>query len=462
MLWPRAVRGLPTLVDWRVLGECRTARANVVCVTSIRTPLAGIYPFRSPEPAGAVVLHDGNVAVRVGDEVVEAPGKLWLSVEDGLDVRWSVDLRLPLGPVELLIDRPELGRSSVAGVVSNTGGTGYVPGAGVGDSSRLSRVVVHWFNLPAILPAEPLEIPGGSHAGRWVCEAMGWKLIVDKRPDHTAAVEEARGTAIAVFTHVADLERVDGAKFTSQDAKRVLYGWQVALSFATGRWVAPALPVGLDADGKRVWEEWGSWRCSRYHGYFRWWDTIRSQDLGEFCRAFFEHWLDPRCHDALRYTAHHSICASSDQATLEAKVMLAQAGFEYLAWVTNVLEGGRSAGKYKALSTDEKLSEMLDDAGISKTIPAEFGALSALAPIDKQSGPKAITWLRNRLVHPKDAGEPYRVESALAQCWMLSVEYLDLLLLHRLGYRGQYLPRRSDTWAHASVAVPWASGEGWT
>jgi len=423
---------------------------------SLRSSLAGVYPFVSPEPDGAVVLHDGDITVQVGERTMDAQGRVWLSVSDGLDVNWTVDVRVPLGEVELLLDRPDIGTVRVTGMVSNTGGSGYVPAAGLGGSGGLTRVIVHWFNLPAMLPAEPLAVRGGAYARRWVCEAMGWRLTVDQREDHSVAVEEARGASRAIFTHVGHLERVDGGPFSTKDASKVLHGWQVAFSFATGRWVAPALPVGLDAEGKFVWEEWGPWRCSRYHGYFPWWDSHRSQDLCELGRAFLEHWLDEDRHDALRYTAYHAVCASSDQATLEAKVMLAQAGFEYLAWVTNVLEGGRSAGKYKDLSTDEKLSEMLDTAGIPQDIPGEFRALSSLAPSDKQTGPKAITWLRNRLVHPKDAAEPYRVESALTNCWLLSLEYLDLLLLRRLGYQGQYLPRRPDRWAHDSVTVPWA------
>lgn len=34
-------------------------------------------------------------------------------------------------------------------------------------------------------------------------------------------------------------------------------------------------------------------------------------------------------------------------------------------------------------------------------------------------GPEVLTWLRGRLVHPKDAGEPYRIEDLVTDAWRL-------------------------------------------
>lgn len=62
------------------------------------------------------------------------------------------------------------------------------------------------------------------------------------------------------------------------------------------------------------------------------------------------------------------------------------------------------------------------DADIPDAIPTELNGLAELAPADKQTGPLATTWMRNKLVHPKDAAEPYRIESAVWSCWMLSLE----------------------------------------
>jgi hypothetical protein len=59
-------------------------------------------------------------------------------------------------------------------------------------------------------------------------------------------------------------------------------------------------------------------------------------------------------------------------------------------------------------------------------------------------------------VHPKDAGEPYRIEDLITEAWRLVTEYGDLLLLHRIGYKGKYLPRTDTGQWVKSVPVPWA------
>lgn len=422
------------------------------------TPMQGVYPFVSDQPGGVVVVHTGPATVAFDGRSCEGDVRVWVNTADGLDVLWQIEIdsSLPLKEVDLSLTRAGHGEVEVRATVTHSAGSGHIAHAELGEATELSHVMVHWFNLPAILPSTALRVPGGAFAGRWVCEAANWRLTLDQRPDHAPAVAGVRGTARAVLTHIGKLEKSDGSSFNSSEAHRVLAGWQAAFSFATGRWVAPALPVGFRSDGSCAWEQWAPWHCSRYHGYWGWWDTHRSQDLQELCQAFLAHWLDDRRGPALRHAASHAICASSDDAMLEAKVSLAQSGFEYLAWVTNVLEGNRSAKEYREVWAHKKLSEMLARAHIPDSIPPELEGLAKLAPSDKQTGPLATTWLRNKLVHPKDPAEPYRIESAVWSCWMLSLEYLELLLLHRLEYRGRYLPKRPGIWAHRSAPVPWA------
>jgi hypothetical protein len=72
-------------------------------------------------------------------------------------------------------------------------------------------------------------------------------------------------------------------------------------------------------------------------------------------------------------------------------------------------------------------------------------------------GPQVLSWLRNRLVHPKDAGEPYRIEDVVSDAWQLVTEYGELLLLHRIGYQGKYLPKTVKSEWVESVPVPWTT-----
>jgi len=137
--------------------------------------------------------------------------------------------------------------------------------------------------------------------------------------------------------------------------------------------------------------------------------------------------------------------------------MLAQACLEYLSWVSLVLSGRMSKKAYKSMAAADRLRLMLDEAGIGTDVPAGLDALFQFANSEGLGGPEVVSWARNRLVHPKDPAEPYRIEHLVWQTAQLLLEYGELLLLHRLGYHGgfrrRYPPHR---WIGTSEPVPWA------
>jgi hypothetical protein len=136
--------------------------------------------------------------------------------------------------------------------------------------------------------------------------------------------------------------------------------------------------------------------------------------------------------------------------------MLVHAALEYLAWVTYVLNGKCSRKKYREAPAEDRLRDLLKDAGIDPAIPSGLQALQRFAQEERLAdGPAALTRLRNRLVHPKYAGEPYHIEGLVTEAWRLSTEYGELLLLGRIGYRGKYLPRTNMGQWVDSIPVPW-------
>ncbi|MEU3077345.1 hypothetical protein [Streptomyces laurentii] len=68
-------------------------------------------------------------------------------------------------------------------------------------------------------------------------------------------------TDVYAMTHVMEIRRLNGTAFTDAEVTRVLSAMHVGLSFALGRWVAPALPVGQNDHEQMVWGQCGPMLC---------------------------------------------------------------------------------------------------------------------------------------------------------------------------------------------------------
>ena len=446
---------------------------------SALTPLRPVYPFG--DPGAPIELYGGPIAV---DSIDPWEGRIYADLAGDLQVRWSgtkAEGWLTANDVKLTIERPhgaaitvpahrnlmrmhnEVGRAS-----------GEIMHADVGSPDAVcERVIVHFTNLPPLYPGEYLVDDGYYWPGRWTCSGAGWQLALDVRQDHAKVWDAMRESLVFVVTHVGELRRADGSSFRASEAAEALTAFQTGFSFALARWVAPIAPVGLDAEGNRVWEQWASWRCSPTFGHLQWWDKLEGEDLNAFMELFVDAWFNPDQHDVTGHVARHLIMAHHRGTTIEAKIMMVHAALEYLSWVTYVLgplQRSKSLHMDKdpitgAAAATRHLEELLDDAKIDSRIPSSLVAMQQQAQEMQREnqlryvpeGPEVLTWLRNRLVHPKDAGEPYRIGNLVTEAWLLVTEYGELLLLHRLGYKGKYLPRTDRSEWVKSIPVPWAT-----
>lgn len=417
-------------------------------------PLQPVYDWVDPGEPLEVLSGDGRNNEDLG------PVRVWAPMKRDVELRWRATEpgHFALGSSTLFMRHGSYGNVEIPVEVSHSEGRGRVSATELGRSDPISRVVIHWLNLPLILPGAGLEHGGLSWVGRWTVDAGPWRLTIDSRSDLSEAMRSmSADDEQFAMTHVGELRAVDGSQFDAATACQVLYGWQLAMSFALGRWVAPALPVGFDERGARVWEQWAPWRCDEMRGYQAWWDTHTGDDLASFVSNYLVAFLKPDEHPIVRHVVHHVIAANHAGTTGEAKIMLAQAGLEYLAWVNLVLSGRMSKRKYKDLHASGALRSLMTDALIPVDVPPGLDAVTELAQREGLDGPGAVAWVRNRLVHPKDPDEPYRIADLVWQTSQLCLEYAELLLLHRVGYLGRFQRRYPPhRWAHDNEPVPWA------
>ena len=428
-----------------------------------------IYPFNVP--GQAIVLHYGPIGGLATTDVV-ATIELSCTPKPSLEWRvepWAFPPHMVGREVVLSLPRSS-GDANVRAYVNELDG-GWSNGAVIGRTDiPLTRVVAHWFNLPnwhgpGRLTETTSDGMQHSWSGRWLLEVSGWRITLDVRRDHSQVWTDLRKSDVFVMTHVMELRRSDGAQFTADDAEPVLEALHIGVSFALGRWAAPMLPVGEDASGKVVWEDWRGLHCDPGRDPSSgWWHDRDHATLADLLKCLVPVFLDPDKRDVLRFQLMFAILTIPDRGVVEQRVMTGASGLEHIMFQSLVVNGTLTRKQYHDQPAFKSLRAVLGVAQIPVDIDAalqpalaKFAGDEAKRQGNTFDGPVAVTQIRNRLVHPSGEQERlYERTGLLLEAWLLTRHYLVLLILHSIGYSGPYRDlRRITGWASDVGSVPW-------
>ncbi len=340
-------------------------------------------------------------------------------------------------------------------------------------SDAISVAKFHLFNFPDFFGPEsyvlrtgepPLE--GFRGCGRAVLKADGWVITI-AATDRTRDLEEAlKGQGGYAITHMGQVVREDGTKFSSEDLDDLLACLHYFLSFALGRWVGLALPVGFNTEGNRVFEQWGLPRTAGgpWNGSCSWFDEHHGELLSLVFPGFLARWKSPLWHQPLTH-AIYWYCGACDRGVgigVDAGLILAQTALELLAW-THCVRDRKMAPPKKfergGLDAAAKLRLLAGSLGIPVEIPANLSALREGARRKPADGMDAITGIRNSLVHP-NAQPPPTGGMHYYEANNLSLWYIDLVLLRLCEHNGMYANRLvPNRFVGAVELVPWAKKE---
>jgi len=136
-------------------------------------------------------------------------------------------------------------------------------------SNAISTATFHLFNFPDFFGPENYILMTGSPplqgmkgCGRVVLKADGWNITVAATEQTDRLTKALKAQGGYVLTHMGRIAREDGPTFSSEQLEDLLSCLQYFFSFALGRWAGVALPIGFDADGNRVYEQWGMARTA--------------------------------------------------------------------------------------------------------------------------------------------------------------------------------------------------------
>ena len=260
------------------------------------------------------------------------------------------------------------------------------------------------------------------------------------------------------LTHIGGIKKADGTAFSGKDADDCLKDLEFFLSFAKGGWCNPVCAVGFDADEKPVWESWSSPR-EPWHSPLSWFNPVDGSQLVTLFPGFMNTLTNnDGLREALREAIYWYLNTNNSSSRKDAGIILTQAGIERLSYEYSVkVKQLCSEGRYKKLWASDKFRLLFCFMKIPPHIPDETPELQRLADEFgwKEDAPRALTEVRNSLVHP---GKRHRkFKKAHFEAWNLGLWYLEMSILAVCGYSGTYHNRLKHRSAERIENVPWKS-----
>lgn len=334
-------------------------------------------------------------------------------------------------------------------------------------TNEIVKLVFHIFNFPEFLGNQDYSLhrhsdsgEGYQRCGRAVLTSDGWTITIaetDRCGDLCKALKKQGGF---VITHTGSIERQDGSAFPSDQVQDLLQCIYYFLSFALGRWVGIALPIGFDRTERTVFEEWGepttppgAWAAG-----FSWFCPHHGELLPEVFPGFLAKWKDGFWNRSLRQCLYWYISASGwgTGVAPDIGLILAQTALELLAWTYCVQHRkmiSAEAFDPGRLSAADRLRLLASAFHLPLEIPS---CLQKTRSAGKwKDAMDAISGVRNEIVHPRArAGAPRHLGH---EVWKMSLWYLDMVLLSLCGHQGVYMNRlRESGWVGETERVPWA------
>ena len=421
---------------------------------------APIFDLRQGE---RLTLFEGPVTLKSGEELCTGSGEVtfdWytgtrldLTVQEPEAFVFGRDYLVSLESVDITGTQITL-RSNTA-YSADVGSTVHTATIALGQAVRgsleveVARVLVHLCNVPPGFFQEP-------DPSRLVLEGTDWRVVVGEVPSSKDRFESVKDDGGGAVTHLAQIERTDGASFTHREVSDVLEALRQLFNFALGRRMAFLLPVGISVDGNHAFEIWGDPRRHLHvGGTIPWFTGHRSDALSTLWPLFLEKWEDPTWRDGL-VVANELYVDAHVGPPLETRLLIAQAALELLSWQWLLRNSSESRSRLRHLSTAGRLALVLDGMGVPTDTPSELQGLLDLSP--NLTGPEILTRLRNKLAHPTRRDAILKVPNeAKLDVLRLALWYFDLIMFHICGFTGHYLNRTRPlpVWNGSTELPPW-------
>jgi hypothetical protein len=276
-------------------------------------------------------------------------------------------------------------------------------------------------------------------------------LCFDRVRDFKLRFSELKSDATYEILYVGKLHICE-----SMSVEKFNYIFPVFLSFINGRKSASILSVGMVGE-RTIWIDFSKNIIEPYQ-YSNCWSEVHFPVFVDIWKKFNELWEDELDRDFLITAIHWYVEANSNAGKLEGAIILMQTALELVFnWLIVEKLNLVSKINVRKLSAEGKILHILKILKASEEVPKAFFNLTTF--VGHANGPRAITEIRNALVH----GNVHKREKMLKatravtfEALHLGIWYIELSLLYILDYKGHYKNRTNpNNWTGKGILVPW-------
>nr|WP_314277993.1 hypothetical protein [uncultured Peptostreptococcus sp.] len=298
------------------------------------------------------------------------------------------------------------------------------------------------------------------YAARLEFDINEYRLVIDKRYKYN---KEMHNNLVSkngsLITHTGRIYKKDSSRVKTKKIRNILNNLSSALSFMCGRYINIINAHGYN-NQKIIYREWFINYSSDYRFVFNWTSTISNyHNIEKFLALMCKKLQDPYYSSAIVSSLDWYI-ESINGRNIYNNIISIQTALEMLSYVVLVeMKDVYSQLEYDSHPASQNIKKLLKECVLDTKIDS-IDMFSEKLKKNFKDGSDLITFFRNSVVHP--CKSKHKNELEFEDMWntiLLGINYLELVLLYLINYKGEYSDRFKDISFGQVNLVPWAKNK---
>ena len=416
-------------------------------------------------PNEPIEIHKGSVNLRYNNEVIATTSGIvfkWLP-QPCVQIKGTTDnahiMQKAIGANSKL---EVLQENSVVGEVMITNLTTSIPSDFSSFSSKILSQIV-FGNKNQSVDLIRFEVSNlRNFNGRLALCNDDYEITIDKNQNSENLSKKLKDEGGYILLYSGKIVSQKNTLITFEECENLCDCLSHFFFFLNGRRCSPLFRKGFSGETE-VWADYTPYFTDPYQYVPTWPQAFNIEGLNEVWVNFHRLWREESERDVLKTALHWYVEANSNAGFVEGSLTMIQNALELLfSWIMVEKLHYINDGDSEKIPASSKIGIILAYCKIKPEIPPTLIELTKLSKSikDVNTGPEAITYIRNKIVHPKRKNrEQFRkiTNGAKRESLQLGLWYVELILLHYLDYKGQYLNRCSGAKpsGEGEEFVPW-------